>query len=71
MTQRDGREDRSRPPLTMLIPLKLSMADDNLITRAEPRNQRGTTMTAKPKTRKPPAAETGINPKLIELAVKL
>jgi hypothetical protein len=25
ITQRDGREDRSRPPLTMLIPLKLSI----------------------------------------------
>jgi hypothetical protein len=31
--------DRSRPSLTMLASGEISMADDDLITRAEPRNK--------------------------------
>jgi hypothetical protein len=48
----------SRPSLTMLLMRLFSMADGDLITRAEARNQREEHMTTKPKTRKAPAAKT-------------
>jgi hypothetical protein len=43
MTQRDGRETYFTAVSNHVAPaLWFGMADDNLITRAEPRNQRGT-----------------------------